>query len=318
MKLAVIAAVAENGVIGRDGDLPWHLLADLKRFKELTIGHTVIVGRKTFESIVRRLGHPLRGRRTIVVTRQMDYIADACDSRPVVHSLDMAIKLCEGVAGRAFVIGGAELYREAIPRADLLYITRVYANPDGDVRMPSIEKAQWRCVRFERHDRDAKNEFDYSFEEYERIQTTSFVELGNARHDEQRELMERIAASGECPFCAGSRWNKELRPVICSGEFWDVRENRWPYENARVHLLFILKTHAEDLRDLPAGAAEELLTLCTELETTYALVNGALCMRFGDTSKNGATVRHLHAHLIVAGITDRAHQDYKPVRFRVG
>lgn len=315
MKLAVIAAVAENGVIGRDGRLPWRLSADLKRFKELTRGHPVIVGRKTFESIVRRLGHPLPDRVTIVVTRQENYPNP--HGVGVVHSLDEAIAFCEG-ASRVYVIGGAELYREAIPRADLLYITRVFASPDGDVRMPAVDKSQWLLVRFERHGKDEKNEFDLAFEEYERVPSTSFVELDNARVDEQRELMERIAASGECPFCTGSRWNKELQPILHQGVFWKVRENRWPYENARVHLLFILNQHGERFDDLPQGAGEELFCLCAEMERRYAVESGAVSMRFGDTSKNGATVRHLHAHLIVAGITDREHPDYKPVRFRVG
>src|SRR3954452_22634299 len=128
MRVSLIAAVAENGVIGRDGGLPWHLSDDLRRFKRLTMGHTMVMGRRTWESI----GRPLPGRRTVVVTRQSAYTVDADDVQ-VAHSLAAAVE-CAASSGddEAFIIGGAELYRDAIAAADRLYITRVHASVDGD------------------------------------------------------------------------------------------------------------------------------------------------------------------------------------------
>src|SRR3954465_10571277 len=121
MRVSLIAAVAENGVIGRDGGLPWHLSDDLRRFKQLTMGHTIVMGRRTWESIRR----PLPGRHTIVVTRQPDYRTELSDVA-IEHSLDQARELAEGSGDdETFVIGGAELYREALARADWLYYTRL-------------------------------------------------------------------------------------------------------------------------------------------------------------------------------------------------
>src|SRR5262245_37513826 len=128
MRISLIAAMAENGVIGRGGQLPWRLEADLARFKQLTMGHTVIMGRKTWESI----GRPLPGRRMIVVTRQGRYAADGIE---VAGNLEAALEAAR-VAGEeeAFIIGGAEVYRQALPLADRLYMTLVLAEIEGDTK----------------------------------------------------------------------------------------------------------------------------------------------------------------------------------------
>lgn len=171
MTLSLIAAVAENGVIGRRGALPWRLSADLKRFKSLTMNHAVIMGRKTWESINR----PLPGRTMIVVSRQPNYAAGACH---VAAALDAALTLASSLrqtgrdaphADETFLIGGGELYRAALPRANKLYLTRIHAAVDGDARFPGVDWREWRLLHAERHAADAKNEYDYSFEIYERI-----------------------------------------------------------------------------------------------------------------------------------------------------
>jgi len=166
MPLSIIAAVAESGVIGRDGTLPWHLSADLQRFKRLTMGHTMIMGRRTWESIAR----PLPGRRTIVVSRQTDYKTDFDE---VLHaaSLGQAHSLAqelEGAATEIFVIGGAGIYREALPLVDRLYLTRVQAHVDGDAYFPDYDKNDWRCVESDQHEADARNDHPYCFEVYRR------------------------------------------------------------------------------------------------------------------------------------------------------
>jgi dihydrofolate reductase len=161
----IIAAVAENGVIGRDGKLPWHLSDDLRRFKRLTMGHTIVMGRRTWESI----GRPLPGRRTIVVSRQPQYRV-AAESVEVAARLEDALQMTE-VAGddEVFIVGGAELYRESLTRADRLHLTRVHASVAGDTMLPPIEWPEWRLVESAAHDADDRNEYGYSFEVYERL-----------------------------------------------------------------------------------------------------------------------------------------------------
>jgi len=137
-RLSIIAAVARNGVIGRDGTLPWHLPADLQRFRSLTMGHHIIMGRKTYESI----GRPLPGRTSIIVSRNLQFAAAGCHS---VRSLAQALELAHG-DGEPFVIGGAALYRDALPLAQRLYLTEVAAEIAGDTYFPALERSHWREV----------------------------------------------------------------------------------------------------------------------------------------------------------------------------
>ena len=153
--------MAANRVIGRNNALPWHLPADLKRFKALTMGHPVVMGRKTYESI----GRPLPGRRNLVITRNRAYSAPGCD---IVHSLDAAIDACRG-AREIFVIGGAELYRESLPRAHCLEFTEIHADFEGDASFPQYAHDQWREAGREIHDSEAGVPFRYDFVRYERL-----------------------------------------------------------------------------------------------------------------------------------------------------
>ena len=165
MKVSLIVAAAENGVIGRRNELPWRLSADLRRFKELTMGHAIIMGRKTYESI----GRPLPGRRMIVITRQPNYKAPGSEA---VGSLDDALTAAAKQGeSEAFIIGGADIFAQAIPMAERLYLTRVHADVDGDVYFPPLNLKSWRQTAAQRHDADAKNEYPYSFEVYERVRS---------------------------------------------------------------------------------------------------------------------------------------------------
>ena len=148
MRLSLIVAMAKNRVIGSNNQMPWHLPADFAYFKKVTLGHPVIMGRKTFESI----GRPLPGRRNIVVSRNPAFRAEGVD---VMTSLDAAIKACQNT--EAFVIGGATLYAEALPHADRLFITEVDASPNGDTLFPSLDKNLWREITRERREADEKN-----------------------------------------------------------------------------------------------------------------------------------------------------------------
>jgi dihydrofolate reductase len=160
-RICLIVALAANGVIGRNNALPWHLPADLKRFKALTMGHPVVMGRKTHESI----GRPLPGRRNLVITRNRDYSAPGCE---IVHSLDEAVAACRG-AQEIFIIGGAELYRESLPRAHCLEFTEIRAEFEGDATFPEISLAQWRETGREIHSDEAGIPFRYDFVRYERL-----------------------------------------------------------------------------------------------------------------------------------------------------
>ena len=167
MRLSVLAAVSENGVIGREGGLPWHLPAELRHVKQLTTGHTLLMGRKTYESI----GRPLPGRTNIVITRNPDFQAEGV--RAVV-SLDEALRLAEDIAlidgaQEVVVIGGAEIYKAAIPRAGRLYITEVHASVEGDACLPQVEWKNWREIGREHHPALGTNPYDYSFVVYERL-----------------------------------------------------------------------------------------------------------------------------------------------------
>jgi len=161
MRLALIAAMAGNRVIGRDNQLPWRLSADLRHFKALTMGKPVIMGRNTHESI----GKPLPGRSNIVVTRDPHYRAPGCQ---VVHSLEQALQAAAGHA-EVMVIGGAELYRQTLQRADRLYLTLVKAEVQGDALFPELDWSRWRELQRESHPADTSNEYDYDFVVLERI-----------------------------------------------------------------------------------------------------------------------------------------------------
>lgn len=158
--ISLIVAVAENDVIGAGGKLPWRLSDDLKRFKALTMGKPLIMGRKTFESI----GRALPGRRNIVVTRQPDYVAAGCE---VVGSPEDAIAAAAG-ADEVMVIGGAEVYAAFLPLAGRIYRTRVHARIDGDALFPALDERDWREVSLVERAADDSNEFGVTFATLER------------------------------------------------------------------------------------------------------------------------------------------------------
>lgn len=149
MMISLIVAASSNNVIGRDGGLPWHLPDDLRLFKRVTTGKPVIMGRRTFESI----GKPLPDRRNIVMTRDPDYAATGCE---VVSSVSEAIDLVGG-ADEVMIIGGGQVYRDFLPRADRIYLTRVQEEVAGDTFFPEIDETAWQLVSSEHHDADDKH-----------------------------------------------------------------------------------------------------------------------------------------------------------------
>ncbi|HEV7919794.1 MAG TPA: dihydrofolate reductase [Thermoanaerobaculia bacterium] len=161
MRLSIIAALAANGVIGRDNRLPWRLSADLKRFKALTMGHHLVMGRKTFASI----GRALPGRTTIIITHDEGFRADGVQ---VAHSIDEALALARD-DDEVFIAGGAEIYRQVLHLADRMYLTRVHADVEGDVTFPEFDDVtEWRLDDVEHCEADEKNDYPFSFLVYDR------------------------------------------------------------------------------------------------------------------------------------------------------
>ena len=152
--------MSENRLIGRAGALPWRLPSDLKRFKALTGGHTIIMGRKTFES----LGRPLPDRTSIIVTSNHGYRAEGA---LVAHSLEEALEKA-GADGEVFIIGGGEIYRQALPLADRLELTIVHAVLDGDTYFPEFDVKDWKLVGEEHHEADERHAYPFTFRRYER------------------------------------------------------------------------------------------------------------------------------------------------------
>lgn len=158
--LILIAAQTKNRVIGKDGKMPWHLPADLRYFRETTSGHTVVMGRKTYES----MGRPLPNRRNIILTRQKDLKIEGCEVFNDIEEVKKQFKDEE-----VFVIGGAEIYELSLPFADRVYLTEIDAELDGDTFFPEIDKSKWREISRKTYIKDEKNKYSLDFVIYEKL-----------------------------------------------------------------------------------------------------------------------------------------------------
>lgn len=175
MIVSLVAAMAENRVIGKNGKLPWHLPKDLKYFKKLTVDHTVIMGRKTFDEIKR----PLDNRRNVVITRNHAFQPHGAT---VVPSLEEALALA-ATEEEVFVIGGGDIFRLALPRADRLYLTVVHAEVEGDTFFPPFDDSAWALEEDERHEADYQHAYPFSFRRYERIRERGAGSGERSRHE---------------------------------------------------------------------------------------------------------------------------------------
>jgi len=161
--ISIIVAVAENGAIGSHNQLPWRLPDDLKRFKALSLGKPIVMGRRTYDSI----GRILPGRTNIVISRRGGL---AIEGAVVVHSLDEALQAA-GAAPEVVIVGGAEIFRQVLPRTDTIHLTRVHARVDGDVFFPEIDPAQWRETAVEHHPADERHQYAFTFVTLQRIRS---------------------------------------------------------------------------------------------------------------------------------------------------
>lgn len=162
MIISLIVAFTENGVIGFEGDMPWKLSADLKRFKRLTMGHHLVMGRNTYESI----GRLLPGRTTIIMTRNANY---SVEGALIAGDLPQALALAKAAGDdEVFVVGGGQVYQHALPHAQRIYATRIHTQLSGDTFFPEVDWERWQLTGSTTHPADSKNDYAYSFEDYQR------------------------------------------------------------------------------------------------------------------------------------------------------
>jgi dihydrofolate reductase len=162
MKIILVAAYAQNRVIGKNNELVWRLPNDFKHFKDLTMGHPMIMGRKTFES----LGKPLPGRTSIIITRDRQYQQEGCI---VVHSLEEGIAEARQLDEEIYIIGGSQIYEQALPLATKMYLTEVKASPEGDAFFPQFSTDLWQETARKSFQKDDKHDYDFDFVTWERV-----------------------------------------------------------------------------------------------------------------------------------------------------
>ncbi|MFI3292629.1 MAG: dihydrofolate reductase [Rikenellaceae bacterium] len=242
----IIVAIAQNGVIGGDNTLLWHIREDLQNFKRITSGHPVIMGRKTYES----LGRPLPNRTNVVITRQLDLEIEGCT---IVHSLDEALKLFTAEED-LFIIGGAEIYREGLEIAHKLYITRVHNDYKGDISFPEYDTTNWELTYSEHHELGEKDEHPFTFEEYHttkwgiREASRQDIELLHTMAEESfRNTYKDIVSSEQMEFMMDMMYSiPNLHKQFDEGHIYYIMYNRAgenigygsiePHGEARYHL----------------------------------------------------------------------------------
>jgi len=307
----IIVAMDLNLAIGKEGKLPWagKLQADMERFKTLTMGHPVIMGRKTWQSIPDKY-RPLPGRRNIVVTRHIGSFntrgAEICTS--LEEALNLVVEQAE-----VFIIGGAEIYRQTLQYADRLYVTWLNANVSGDVFFPAIFLVSpWVKVFAEHHTADSKNLYDYDFWMLEKW---PIVNPDNARAESYREELIAIANSGQCPFCPGGYTlidPSQQKDFVHENGSWLVKFNNHPLLGAEKHFTLILKAHKWRVRELNIQESGDLVRAVDWIIQRYSVRGGALFMREGDSTLTGATVGHLHAQYVVPKVGEAVSARFGP------
>src|SRR3989344_5317945 len=308
--MTIIAAVSETGVIGKDGAIPWKLKNDMAHFKNMTAGHTVIMGRKTYESIMRNLGKPLPNRENIVISRTLPQdtpgITVVCSWE---EALEKAPKSTE-----LFVIGGAEVYQQALPVANALSLTRVHVVCEGDTHFPEYNTNEWNMQGVHHFEASDVNEHACTITKYRRKPAPSFINLAHARGKDQLTLMEQIEKDGVCPFCRVNFY-KYHKKRIYEHRYWIVTESSFPYEGVRAHWLIIAARHVERIQDLDPLEWETLWGEIATLEQKTGVPGATVLIRSGDTNYTGGSVKHFHTHVIF-GNTNR--ENGEPIRARVG
>ena len=307
--ISIFVAYSKNRVIGKANDLPWYIPADLKRFKELTTGHTVIMGKNTCQSIVSRLGHALPNRRNIVISTSLK---NAPKGFKVTRSLEEALQAAKkDKTQESFFIGGERVYHDSLQAGiiDRIYATEIDKVIEGDVYFPKINKSEWQEVNRENHHND---NYKYSFVVLERKKMKNY-NTKVARSDAQLEKMDELIKRGICIFCP-EHIHEDSEKIQIKTKHWMVKKNAYPYERTKLHILLISRVHVSTMSQLSKAAQMEFTQLIVRCEKQFKLVSYALGMRAGDMRCNGASMEHLHAHIVVGDTGDPNHE---PVRFKM-
>lgn len=297
-----------NRIIGNKGDLPWHLPSDLKRFKKLTTGKPVIMGRKTFESILNKLGRGLPDRCNVVITKYADQWKHIQNVKPekyrncvFVSSLHEGIRLMEPEP-EVFIIGGAEIYAEALPLANKMYFTQVGGKFEGDTKFPLFNMHEWETVHDELVTTD---NHPYAFSILERSAASlsgstaggGLVNPTFAKGEGYGKTIADIIEAGICPFCPETfLWHPW--PILHRIGSWAITRSGWPYENTEHHFLIIGDKHITTDIAMTIGDGEAVRLLTKWAVERFNLKGWGRISRSGDTDYTGATVQHLHFHFI--------------------
>ena len=311
--ITIVVARSRNGVIGIDGNIPWHIPEDLKRFKQMTTGHTVIMGRKTYESI----GAALPNRQNIVLSRDEEFWPGDAE---VFSTLEAAID--HASSEEIFVIGGEQIYAGALNQGLVEKIELTLVNTFIDPRnashvayFPPIQFDEWKVVTTHRHQADG---FDFAYISYTRRNTDYYgmplVYLPAARYADQYEKMSQILNDGLCPFCPDwLDWYHD-NLVLHSTDHWIITPNDNPYEGTSLDLLLIPRQHVTNFSLLTSEAQADFGQAISWIINNFNLTFGALGMRFGEMWYTGGSVAHLHAQVKVGDIEN---PEFSPIRFKM-
>ena len=287
--------MTKQRVIGKEGGLPWPSLpGDLSRFREITMGHPIIMGRKTFKSLPRG---PLEGRTNIIVTSHPGKIEKGIS----VNSFESAVKVAQDSEGseEIFIIGGESIYKIALPLTQRIYLTLVLEDFPGDTLFPINPESDSGWIKKEMPMTSAKKGFLYRFMILER--KNKVVDLNYAKDSKYLKTLQKIQSENKCPFCPDN-FKYHTEPILKRNGDWFITRNFRPYESSDHHFIILPNRHFEHL----VGASNHdfvcILELAKWAENEFNLKGGALCMRFGNTTHTGATVCHFHAHLVVPKI----------------
>lgn len=291
MTIAMIVAIGHNGEIGLDGKLPWgHVPEDMKRFVRLTSGHAVLMGRKTHESI----GRLLSDRQNFVATRQGNVLPGAI----AVHDLQEFLETWRDSDKILWVIGGAELYSYAEPYAQKLEITRLSGYYKGDTYFPPMHWPWWERTACEAVPSFSNPNINgIVFQTWEKVPgwNSPLYNHDAARTNEQRAEMERLEQARQCHFCSSEEPDK----IILENAHWFAVNNTFPYDNTALHLLVVPKKHYLSLSEMPDEFRQSYLEIVAAVEEHFELKAYSHFMRVGTMTRTGASIAHLHAHIIV-------------------
>ena len=296
MFISFVAAMAKNRAMGINGHLPWNVPSDMKYFMKTTLGHPIVMGSKTFESMPG--GKALPKRTNIVVTRDAH---KQYEGTSTFTDLSEALKLAAKSPGgeEIMVIGGGHVFAEMLPIAHRIYLTIINAEiEDADTFFPVLDETRWARKEVGHFEKNNENEYSGTFYIYERTGHYPIVEPANGRNEEYQNQLNRILESGICPFCAGGETLRE-QEILRQNKNWWVKENAHPLANTLCHFVITPHRHIESVDAISPEEWLDLQEMRAWLKAQYNFTGDAMYVRSGEPLVTGATVAHLHWHLIV-------------------